>query len=308
MNKSSAMIKTLRNLFRLISNGGYGYSTENVRKAFPDGHFYSPIPSLPEIKEYESRIWCDSADTLGIDFNDPEHRRWLTELLPRHLPYYDYPDSRPPGFPADYYFTQNPTFSWLDSRMLFSVLRELRPNRLIEVGSGFSSLLSADVNRRFLNGHLELVCIDPYPQDFLTAGVDGISRVIESKVQDVPMEMFDALGTGDILFIDSSHVAKTGSDVNFLYLKVLPRLRAGVLVHIHDIFFPNDYPKDWVLERGYNWNEQYLVQALLMFSNRFEVMFGCAYAMAVFVNIVVRFFMRPERPPGLGFGHVPSVG
>lgn len=280
------MIRKLKTLIRLISTGGEGYLTGNVRKAFPDGHFYSPIPSLSELREYESRIWCDSAEALGIDFNDREHRRWLTEILPRHLVHFDYPETPPPGSSTDSYYTGNPAFSWLDSRMLFSVLREMKPRRLIEVGSGYSSLLAADVNRRFLNRDLDLVCIEPYPQDFLRAGVDGISRLIESRVQDVPVETFDALEAGDVLFIDSSHVAKTGSDVNFLYLKVLPRLKAGVLIHIHDIFLPNDYPKEWVMERGYNWNEQYLMQALLMFSNGFEVMFGCAHAMARYPELV----------------------
>jgi hypothetical protein len=276
----------LTTLYRLIRTGGKGYYTDDIRKAFVDGHFYSPVPSLPELRQYESQIWPASPEIAGINFNDEEHRRWLTDAMPRHLPEFDYPDSPPSDGTSHSYYTTNPAFAWLDSRMLFSVLRELRPRRLIEVGSGYSSLLAADVNTRFLNGALELTCIEPYPMDFLVDGVTGISRLIQQKVQDVPLETFDALESGDILFIDSSHVAKTGSDVNYLYLQVLPRLKAGVVVHIHDIFFPHDYPKHWVMELGYNWNEQYVVQAMLMFSSGFEVMFCCSYAMARFPELV----------------------
>ena len=276
----------LKTLYRLILTGGNGYHSDDVRKAFADGHFYSPIPKLSELREYESGIWPSSPEILGIDFNHEEHHRWLVDVLPQHLLQFDYPDKPRTGGSSHSYYTTNPAFAWLDSRMLFTVLRELQPRRMIEIGSGYSSLLAADVNTRFLNSALDLTCIEPYPPDFLKAGVPGISRLIQQKVQDVPLETFDALESGDILFIDSSHVAKTGSDVNFLYFNVLPRLNAGVLIHIHDVFFPHDYPKHWVLERGYNWNEQYIVQAMLMFSHGFEVMFGCAYAMAKFPGLV----------------------
>jgi len=149
---------------------------------------------------------------------------------------------------------------------------------MIEVGSGYSSLLTADVNRRFLNNELALTCIEPYPAPFLLEGVPGMSELIESQVQDVPLSTFERLQSGDILFIDSSHVSKTGSDVNTIYFDIIPRLKRGVLIHIHDIFLPADYPKEWVIDEKRCWNEQYLLRALLMFSHAFEVVFGCAYA------------------------------
>ncbi|OGS99157.1 MAG: hypothetical protein A3F73_03695 [Gallionellales bacterium RIFCSPLOWO2_12_FULL_59_22] len=251
-----------------------------------DGHFYSPIVNRAELRRDEARIWPEDADVLGIDFNETEQRRWLSDVLPRHLPFYDYPDE--PGTDTDEhaFYSRNPAFSWLDSRMLFTVLREQRPQRMIEIGSGFSSLLAADVNCRFLDGKLDLSCIEPYPRDFLRRGVPGISRLIEHRAQDVPLEMFSTLEAGDILFIDSSHVSKTGSDVNHICFRIFPRLKEGVLIHIHDIFLPNDYPKNWVHDIGLNWNEQYLVQAMLMYSRGFEVIFGCAYALARFPDLV----------------------
>jgi Methyltransferase domain len=150
---------------------------------------------------------------------------------------------------------------------------------MIEVGSGFSSLLTADVNRRFLDGRLDFRCIEPYPRPFLNAGVDGIAEVVVARAQQVQGAWFaDRLAAGDVLFIDSSHVVKTGSDAVHLYLHVLPLLPAGVIVHVHDVFLPFDYPRPWVLQEGRSWNEQYLVQALLVFGDTFEVLFGSTAA------------------------------
>jgi len=121
---------------------------------------------------------------------------------------------------------------------------------MIEVGSGFSSLLIADVNTRFLNNSCKFQCIEPYPREFLVGGVAGVSELIVQKVQDIPPGYFETLDEGDILFIDSSHVCKTGSDVNFLYFEILPRLKPGVLIHIHDIFLPLEYPQEWVIDEN----------------------------------------------------------
>jgi len=129
---------------------------------------------------------------------------------------------------------------------------------MIEVGSGFSSLISAEVNRCHLNGAMEFSCIEPYPRQFLIDGVDGITTLVRKRVEDVEPSFFDRLGDGDVLFIDSSHVSKTGSDVNYLFFDVLPRLRPGVLVHIHDIFLPDEYPKVWAIDDCRSWNEQYM--------------------------------------------------
>jgi hypothetical protein len=192
------------------------------------------------------------------------------------------------------FYTRNTQFSWLDSRALFVLLRQWRPRRLIEVGSGFSTLLSADVNHRFLDSVAEITCIEPYPRAFLRQSIPGLTRVIEDKVQNVPLAEFTNLQAGDILFIDSSHVAKTGSDVNFLYFEVLPRLAAGVRVHIHDIFLPHDYPREWVIDENRSWNEQYLLRALLMHSNAFRVVFGCSYAYWRFPELVRAALAHPQ--------------
>jgi hypothetical protein len=149
---------------------------------------------------------------------------------------------------------------------------------MVEVGCGHSSLLSAHVNTRWLGGKTEILCIEPYPPDFLKELPPGLSRLIPERVEQTGIEPFLALQPGDFLFVDSSHVSKTGSDVNYLYLEVFPRLAPGVIIHLHDIFIPAEYPQSWVLEEQRSWNEQYLLQAMLMHSNAFRVLFGSHYA------------------------------
>lgn len=242
----------------------------------PSGHFYSPIVDQSELGANESRLWpAQPSLPAGIDFNDASHRHLLEVEFPRYIAAFDYAKASPGTLGQ--YATDNPQFGWLDAKALFVLLRAWRPARVIEVGSGHSSLLMADVNARFLEGSMHITCIEPYPESFLHSSACAIDRLIQAKVQDVPLEEFDALAAGDVLFIDSSHVSKVGSDVNHLFFKVLPRLAAGVRIHIHDVFLPFEYPRSWVLEQGRSWNEQYLLQAMLMDSKAFGVVFGSAY-------------------------------
>jgi hypothetical protein len=257
---------------------------------FPDGHFYSPIVDFDDVSARCHEIWPVTASVRGIDFNDAAQRALLTNEFKRFMPDFDYPAvlDDVPDLEADptRYFTDNSQFGWLDAPALFVLLRTWRPRRIIEVGSGFSSLLIADVNNRWLDGRIHFTCIEPYPRPFLKAKLPGVSRLIEERVQSVPLTEFDELDAGDILFIDSSHVSKTGSDVNFLYFQVLPRLKPGVHIHIHDIFFPHDYPPEWVIGERRSWNEQYIVHALLMYSSGFRVEFACNYAFNTFPELV----------------------
>jgi len=258
-------------LRRLVRSPSLG-----TRTLFPAGHFYSPVVDPVELRKSEARLWPDRPASPGIDFNDLYHRQVLEEFFPAYYGDFAYPlkaDGSPLGF-----HVENDQFSWLDCRALFVLLRAWRPRRFVEVGSGFSTLLVADVNRRFLDGSMKLVCVEPYPRPFLRSPELGIERLLAQKVQDVDGSVFSELDAGDVLFVDSSHVAKTGSDVNHLCFEVLPRLRKGVRVHFHDIFLPADYPKTWVLEQNRSWNEQYVVRALLMYSTHFRVLFGSSYA------------------------------
>lgn len=270
---------------------------------YPPGHFYSPVPDVQDLEARADSIWgATDLQTPGIDFNDASHEAILTRDFPRFMPEYTYPDDGVPDDRLEGFYSRNSEFGWLDSRALFVLLRTWRPARIIEVGSGYSSLLMADVNTRFLAGAADITCIEPYPRPFLLKTMPGITRLMHARVQEVPLSTFDALQAGDVLFIDSSHVSKTGSDVNMLLLTVLPRLRPGVRVHVHDIFLPQDYPRDWVLKLQYHWNEQYLLQALLARnSSVFRVLFGSHYAHLRFPRLVGAALGLPSGP-GYGGG------
>jgi hypothetical protein len=249
---------------------------------FPPGHFYSPEVDQVELAADSARIWPPDPAPPGLDLAPAAQAAFLDGPLRTWLPHYDYPEQQGPDDPPWAFFGANGQFERLDARSLFAMLLDLRPARMIEVGSGFSSLLTADVNRRHLDGGLDFRCIEPFPRPFLRQGVPGIAEVVVRKVQHLPGAWFaERLGPGDVLFIDSSHVVKTGSDAVHLYLHVLPLLAPGVIVHVHDIFLPNDYPRGWVLGEGRSWSEQYLVQAMLVFGDTFEVLFGSSAAAAL---------------------------
>lgn len=272
-----------------------------VFSAHPGGHFYSPVCDPKLLEQDRARLWPEPPVlTLpGIDFDDAGHVRILEDWFPRYIGDFDYPARGPRDAQLTGYYTGNSQFTWLDARTLFVFLRALTPRRIIEVGSGYSSLLMADVNQRFLGGRVQIRCIEPFPRPFLRTGVPGISEVIERPVQAVPLTLFTELDAGDILFIDSSHVSKTGSDVNHLVFEVLPRLAPGVLIHLHDIFLPAEYLEDWAVSENRSWNEQYLLRALLMHSTAFKPMFGCNYAWLRHPDKVIRALALPD---GQGFG------
>lgn len=145
------------------------------------------------------------------------------------------------------------------------------------MGCGFSSLVTARVNRELFGGKLHFACIEPYPRGFLQAGVESITELIAAKVEDVPLGRFDKLQSNDVLFIDTSHVVRTGNDVTWIYGQILSRLAPGVYVHLHDVFLPDDYPEEWV-RAGWGWNENYLVEAFLQFNTAFDIVLGVQWA------------------------------
>ena len=171
------------------------------------------------------------------------------------------------------YYINNPFFGPVDGEIYYCMIRHFKPRRIIEVGAGFSTLLALEAVK--MNSYGEITAIDPYPPKFLKE-MKGI-RLVEKPVQEVKLSEFINLDENDILFIDSTHVVKIGGDVVYLYLEVLPRLERGVFVHIHDIFLPLEYPREWVLKKKRFWNEQYLLQAFMTFNNAFEVVWAGSY-------------------------------
>jgi hypothetical protein len=250
--------------------------TEPPLICWPLDHYYSPVPDNRELarEPARSRIWPPvPRATPGIDWRGEDQVALLAEHFARQSEFI-FPDE-PTGDPRDYH-AANDMFSRLDAWMLQAVLRHFRPARMIEVGCGWSSLVTARVNREHLGGALDFTCIEPYPPEFLGDGIEGISRLIVSRVEELPVDPFLELGDGDVLFIDTSHTVKTGGDVVFLFHEVLPRLASGVVVHIHDVFLPWDYPQDWVFS-GRAWNEQYLVRSFLTFNSAFRILLGSGW-------------------------------
>lgn len=279
------------------------YKWRALRKArqpclFPPGHFYSPIPDLKEIQAREAELWAPQKEMPAIDWNEAAQQAILQDVFSLYVRDIDFPIERPTDNRVYYY--QNDQFPVLDAEVLYCMLRHFRPTRMIEIGSGFSSLVTAEVNRTHLDNKLHFTCIEPYPRQFLRDGIEGISELVIQKVQNIPPDYFSSLKEGDVLFIDSSHVSKVGSDVNYLFFEILPRLNKGVLVHIHDIFLPDDYPRKWVIEEGRHWNEQYLVRAFLEFNNAFEILWAAHFMAKNHEPEITRVFSRFPRLGGGG--------
>ena len=171
------------------------------------------------------------------------------------------------------YSYDNNYFSSPDAEVLYTVVREFSPNTVIEVGCGNSTKIT---KQAILDGKVvtKLISIDPEPRADIKHLPD---QVLLQPVEEVDPSLFESLQSGDILFIDSSHIIKTGNDVVFLFTNIIPRLPSGVVIHIHDIFIPYDYPKDWVIGTDWNFNEQYLVHCVLMLSDKFEVIWPGYY-------------------------------
>ena len=246
----------------------------------PPGHFYSPVPNLEQI-ERDRTILFDTKVTqiAGIDIQEEEQLS-LVQGFSRYYP--DLP-FRPQPRPDFRYYFDNTWFTYGDAIALYCMMRHAPPRRVIEVGSGYSSALMLDMNAHVFDQLMQLTFIEPYPGDrlihLMTHTDAQRCTVLAQEVQAVPLVFFADLDPGDILFIDSSHVAKIGSDVIYLLTHVLPILKAGVRVHIHDIFWPFEYPEQWIRE-GRAWNEAYMLKAFLQFNSTFAIRLFNSYLAA----------------------------
>lgn len=239
-------------------------------------HFYEPIPDTRTLRD---ELWARQSSLPGIDMREAAQLALLGEVESRFKAEYDALPRSPTGVPHQYH-VDNGMFESVDGEMLYAMVRRLAPHRILEVGSGNSTYLSAQAAlRNEADGAppCDLTAIEPYPNGVLAGGFPGLTRVLRTRVQEFPLAEFERLDANDILFIDSSHVLKIGGDVQYLYLEVLPRLRPGVVVQIHDIFLPAEYPRAWVKEASRFWTEQYLLQTFLAFNDRFEVVFGGSF-------------------------------
>jgi predicted O-methyltransferase YrrM len=226
---------------------------------------YSPIPDVPPI---DDPIWRRPGATPGLTIDPVSTLDYVRSCLAPYVAEFSAPLEHPD---TDGFYLCNPWYGAVDAELLYAMVRHHKPQRLLEFGTGYSTLVSAracSANAR--DGHpVEFVSVDPAPR-FIRDSAASVVRFEHVSARSLPLERFLELGAGDILFIDTSHAVKLGSEVNFLILEVLPILRPGVLVHFHDIFLPYEYPYDWLARQSYL-SEQYLLQAFLSGNPAYEV-------------------------------------
>ncbi len=242
------------------------------KKGYPPGHYYSPVISPEEVKAKEDYLFTISSNKIpGIELNEEKQMLLLNELFANY-----------PSIPFDHekqndlrYYYHNNAYAYSDGIFLNLMMRHFKPKRIIEIGAGYSSVAMMDTNELFFNNSIALTFIEPFPERFYSLckpGDKALHTIIVKNLQDIDQSLFETLEDGDFLFIDSTHVSKTGSDVNKILFEIMPLLKKGVFIHFHDIFYPFEYPKEWVLGwSGFGWNEIYLVKAFLMHNHDYGI-------------------------------------
>lgn len=216
-------------------------------------HFYSPIPTVGELKQ---GVFSRISECPGVEFDAPGQLHRLANVFGKYL--------------GEYSPRQNSGLAMADAFVLYAFIREKKPKYMIEIGSGESTMIALAAIRK--NAEEGFACrftaIEPYPKDYLRTLTDKDFLLIDKKIQDVELGVFE---DADILFIDSSHVSRIDSDVNYEILEIVPRLKAGALVHWHDITIPTEYPRAWIESTNQFWNESYIVHAFLLHNRSFAV-------------------------------------
>jgi hypothetical protein len=233
-------------------------------------NYYSPIPDLSLLPQ---DIWQRRSDLAGVELDPDAGIEFLERELAPFIAELEVPmeDPQQPGT----FFLRNSGFDSVDAELLYGMVRRVRPARVVELGSGYTTLLINMAARRNAQDGVSTrhTAYDPYPREHvLGTGLSAPTSLEAISATDVPLEVFEELDDGDVLFVDTTHTVKLGSDVNFVVLDVLPRLRPGVIVHFHDVFLPWEYPRVWFEQMGYYWAEQYLLQAFLAFNRAFTVL------------------------------------
>lgn len=265
----------------------------------PNGHFYSPVPMRGEAERHVASTFSSvSPNVPGIDMRGDAQLEMLGRISSL---YADLPFNSGKQPNLRYYY-ENPAFGYGDAIILNGILRLFKPTRVVEVGSGYSSAMMLDTNEQWLDSLIDFTFIEPYPdllKSLLKDWDAGKVHILGDRVQDVDASVFDKLERDDILFVDSTHVSKTGSDVNHIIFNVLPDLASGVLVHFHDIIYPFEYPEEWV-KTGIAWNEAYLLRAFLMNNNDFEVVIHNNYLWRFHRDRLAEALPLAMKNPGAG--------
>jgi predicted O-methyltransferase YrrM len=259
---------------RELQRRGYHLQRRDYYSALNDLEFLADNPDL----------WHDRPLPAGVEWNLPEQLELARQLAPYARELDDVPWDAPSGTPV--YHWNNDFWRGIDALVHYGLIRHLRPARVVEIGCGWSSLLLA--RALAANGspnEVQVHQIEPYPRRELLASLPSHWTREETILQRASTASFEQLRAGDVLFYDGSHVARAGSDVNWFFFEILPRLQPGIVVHVHDIYWPADYPDRWIFERGQTWNAPYVLQAFLMYNSAYEL---------VIANSALRAAHRPE--------------
>jgi hypothetical protein len=229
-------------------------------------HYYSPIPKVRSLRK---QIWSEHSEMLGVDMNERAQLCLLDTIMEYKTEYDEFGLHEPNVFN---YYVYNGRFGEIDGDVLYSMVRHLKPHRVIEIGSGWSThVIVHAVDRNKEEGQsCRITAVEPFPVEWLER---NSIELISKPVQETTLDMYESLEAGDILFIDSSHVAALGTDTCYEFFQILPRLQSGVYIHFHDIFLPYEYPESWLKLLRF-WNEQYLLHAFLMNNSDYEVVFA----------------------------------
>jgi hypothetical protein len=242
-------------------------------------HFYSPVPDLSSLTD---DFWSRRSRLGGVTFDAEAQLGWLEDRLAPHLADFSPPRHQLPGQRG--FYLDNGTYGPVDAELLYGLLRECNPGRVVEIGSGFSSLVigeALEANRR-AGAQPVYEIIDPWPgsASYDMGGEDALRRVADLRklsVTELALDEFRSLRENDVLFVDATHTVKVGGDVNRIVLDILPVLAPGVFVHFHDVFLPWEYPREWVEVKEWYWAEQYLLQGFLAFNDSFEVVLAAHF-------------------------------
>lgn len=287
-------LKTLKSELRFVQNWITSNETLNYPWFVTPGHYYSPLVANDAKLTFAAEGAMKEVPLPGIALNKDVQLRTLKKLQPF---FKDFPYTAKINKKYRYQ-TKNDQFAATDAASLYGMVKLLQPKNIVEVGSGWSSALMLDINDT-LKSKINLTFIEPHPDRLYSTFREGDKercKVVETSVQDVDLTLFSQLKENDIVFIDNSHISKSGSDVNFLMFEVLPQLKPGVVVHIHDIFYPFEYPKGWI-EQKRNWNETFVVRAFLAHNSAFEILFWENYLDATQNKVVLKSMKNSD-----GFG------
>ncbi|MEB3333445.1 MAG: class I SAM-dependent methyltransferase [Cyanobacteriota bacterium] len=290
------MKEALKSLVRSVPFIKKLYEQVEQEGLYPAGHYYSPIPAKEDVLAYVKASKPLSRELLGLDLNEEAQRATLKDYIGF---YHELPFPEKQSTRYRYYY-DNTWFSYSDAIFLYSFLRKYKPRRIVEVGSGYSSAVILDTIDVFFAERPALTFVEPYPERLLGLLRDQDQqqvKLLEQTVQSVPLDVFLSLESGDLLFIDSSHVVKCGSDLHFLFFEVLPRLKPGVVVHFHDVFYPFDYPAEWLLEGRY-WNENYFLRAFLSYNSEWSIQFFNTYVHFICGDVIRENMPLCAKNPG----------